>query len=282
MSITIALAQISATPDVESNLGQIRDWTARAAQSGARLVLFPEASTCSFDGDLAAFAREESAAAHERIAAWAAEFGVAIVVGSFSSAPSSSASVSSAPSNPGDDRILNTTIAALPDGRQYSYDKIHLFDAFGHRESDTVAPGNQTTVFSFEGLTFGLATCYDIRFPELFTTLAREGAEVILLGASWGDGPGKADQWTLLSRARALDSTTWMAAVGQCPRDPATAGTPTSSPLGVGLSALVAPDGTDTARLGLTPELALVEIDAERVQSTRAGIPVLENARLRS
>lgn len=266
MTVQIALAQIGTTPDVVANLEQIRAQAAAAAAGGARLVLLPEAATCSFDGDPGRFATEQSAEAHDRIAGWAAELDIALVVGSFTTAE--------------DGRVLNTTIVALPDGTRHRYDKIHLFDAFGHRESDTIAPGDSPTVFEFDGVRYGLATCYDIRFPELFTGMARAGAQVILLGASWGDGPGKAVQWDLLTRARALDSTTWLAAVGQSPRDRKAIGERTASPLGVGHSALVGPDGTDTLRLGTAPMLAHVEVDVDLVDPVRAGIPVLENARL--
>ena len=65
----------------------------------------------------------------------------------------------------------------------------------------------------------GLTTCYDVRFPGLYTTLAERGAQITCVAASWGAGPGKVDQWRLLTRARALDSTTFVVAAGQA--DPA-------------------------------------------------------------
>ena len=90
------------------------------------------------------------------------------------------------------------------------YDKIHLFDAFGFTESETVAPGTELLVLTLGGVGVGFATCYDLRFPSLFTALAERGAQLICLPASWGAGPGKLEQWQLLLRARALDCTaTW-------------------------------------------------------------------------
>ena len=96
-----------------------------------------------------------------------------------------------------------------------SYDKIHLYDAFGFAESDTVAPGSDPVVIEVDGETLGLAICYDIRFPELFRALADRGASTVLLPASWGAGPGKVEQWELLVRARAIDSTTYVLACDQ-------------------------------------------------------------------
>jgi predicted amidohydrolase len=126
----------------------------------------------------------------------------------------------------------------------------------------------------------GLATCYDVRFPRLFTTLADRGAEIICLCASWGAGPGKVEQWQLLSRARALDSTTFIAAVGQA--DPATVGVTRSgtAPTGVGHSALISPRGEVLQSLGAEPDLLVVDVDAADVEGVRREIPVLANRRL--
>src|SRR3712207_9475310 len=97
-----------------------------------------------------------------------------------------------------------------------------LFDAYGFAESDTVAPGDKPVVIEIGGAQVGLSTCYDLRFPGLYTTLADAGAELTVVAASWGAGPGKVEQWELLARARALDATTFVAACGQA--DPATVG----------------------------------------------------------
>ena len=91
-------------------------------------------------------------------------------------------------------KVRNTLLVTGP-GVEASYDKIHLFDAFGFAESDTVDAGAGPVTFELDGLTFGLATCYDVRFPDLFTANADRGADVNIVCASWGSGPGKAEQW---------------------------------------------------------------------------------------
>ena len=78
--------------------------------------------------------------------------------------------------------------------------------------------------FEVDGVTFGVATCYDIRFPELFRKLADDGADIVLVPTSWGAGEGKREQWEVLVRARALDSGCWVLGCGQA--DPATTSTP--------------------------------------------------------
>jgi predicted amidohydrolase len=171
-------------------------------------------------------------------------------------------------------RVTNTTLVTGA-GLHLGYNKIHLFDAFGFRESDTVTPGDKPVTFDVDGVTIGLATCYDVRFPELFRALA-DTAPVILLGASWGAGPGKADQWDLLVRARALDSTSWILACGQA--DPnANYG---SAPTGIGRSAVIDPLGSVRERLDGAPGTILSDVDVPLVQEARAMLPVLANRRL--
>jgi deaminated glutathione amidase len=173
------------------------------------------------------------------------------------------------------------------------YDKIHLFDAFGFRESDTVAPGTEPILITVAGTKVGLTTCYDVRFPGLYIRLAELGAEVICVAASWGAGPGKVEQWQLLTRARALDSTSYLIAAGQA--DPVAAGPgsrgsqsairserseQSNPPTGVGYSAVISPRGEVLASLGAEPGLLLADLDLALVEQTRAVIPVLANRRM--
>jgi predicted amidohydrolase len=177
-----------------------------------------------------------------------------------------------------DGRVTNTLLVTGP-GVEAHYDKIHLFDAFGFAESDTVAPGTIPVVVDIAGVRVGFATCYDVRFPGLFTTLAERGAQLICLCASWGAGQGKVEQWQLLVRARALDSTTFVAAVGQA--DPATLGIALtgSAPTGVGHSAVVSPTGQVIAALGAEPGLLITDLDVTELERVRELIPVLANRR---
>ena len=131
------------------------------------------------------------------------------------------------------------------------------------------------------GIQIGLAICYDLRFPELFKHYARAGADVVIVPASWQDGPGKVDQWRLLARARALDATCYVIAAGQA--EPAASGRPGGKgPLGVGHSLAVGPDGTVLHEAGDAPEVFVVDIDPDAVARARATLPVLANSRFAS
>ena len=177
----------------------------------------------------------------------------------------------------GDGRVHNTLLVTGPAG-EATYRKVHLFDAFDSRESDTVAPGEGYVVVDVDGgdagpVRVGLATCYDVRFADQFTALGARGAELVVLPASWGDGPGKAEQWDVLVRARALDAQAWLLAAAQAWQEPVR-----GAPLGIGRSALVDPLGAVHQRLGAEPDLLVGEVDLDLVAEVRARIPVLPGA----
>jgi predicted amidohydrolase len=255
----IALAQITSGTDPAANLKTVEDYTRRAAADGASLVVFPEATMCRFGVPLAPIAEPVDGPWGDGVRRIAAEAGVTVVAGMFS--PSA------------DGRVTNTLVAAGPTADAH-YDKIHLYDAFGFAESKTVAPGREPVLITVDGVTVGLTTCYDIRFPELYVTLALSGAALITVSASWGAGPGKLDQWTLLARARALDTAGFVAAVDQAyPGDEIAAGAPT----GVGGSVVVSPLGEPLATAGAEPQLLTCDIDVAKADKARETLAVLRN-----
>lgn len=260
----VALCQLASTSDPAHNLALVADGVAAAARAGADLVVMPEATLARFGTRLADVAQPLDGPWAAEVRRLAQEAGLVAVVGMFTPAAGG--------------RVQNTLLVTGP-GVEDRYDKVHLFDAFGSRESDTVEAGDRIVTVDVAGTTVGLATCYDVRFPALFTALAEAGAEVVVLPASWGDGPGKAEQWELLVRARALDCTTWVLACDQA--EPTTAGL---EPLrgaanGIGRSLAVSPLGAVYDRLGEEPGLLVVDVDVSEVGRVRERIPVLRHAR---
>ena len=166
----VALAQILASDDPAANLELVADHTALAAQQGASVVVFPEATMCRFGVSLKPVAEPLDGPWANEVREIAATNDVLVVAGMFT---------------PTDDGRVTNTLLAVGRGVDTAYDKIHLYDAFGFAESDTVQPGSTPTVVDLDGETIGLATCYDIRFPELFRALADRGASTVLLPASW-------------------------------------------------------------------------------------------------
>jgi predicted amidohydrolase len=264
----IALAQMLSGSDPAANLRQVREYTDQAAGAGATLVVFPEATMCRFGVPLAPIAEPVDGPWADGVRRIATETGVTVIAGMFT--PS------------GDGRVTNTLIAAgpgTPNQPDSHYDKIHLYDAFGFAESRTVAPGREPVVITVDGVGVGLTVCYDIRFPQLYTELAERGAQLIAVCASWGSGPGKLEQWTLLARARALDSMSYIAAAGQA--DPADtlagSGSASGAPTGVGGSLVASPFGEVVTSAGAEPQLVVADIDIDMVAKARESIAVLRN-----
>ena len=210
-SIDIAVVQFGPYTDKAANLATLRGHIRAAADFGAKVVVAPEYSMFAvkrLDQRVVAAAEPITGAWVSELRGLAAEFGVHVVAG-----------VVESPGGPGADRIYNTLVAAAPDAEFAAiYRKVHLYDAFGFRESEVVAPGpiEAPATFAVDGVVFGLQTCFDLRFPEGCRRVAAAGAHVLLLPAQWIPGPGKVDQWTTLLRARAIENTVYVAAADHC------------------------------------------------------------------
>ena len=163
-------------------------------------------------------------------------------------------------------RLFNTSVLLGPDGATLAtYRKVHLF-GFGEGEPKLMSAGDGVVVHE----RLGLATCYDLRFPEQFRLLLDAGAEVVLLVAAW---PAKrVAHWRLLAQARAVENQTYVVACN-------TAGTHAGVPMG-GRSIVVEPWGAVLAEAGEDEEVLVVDLDLDLVRATRAQFPVLADRRL--
>lgn len=270
----LALAQVVTGYEAEDNLKIVAEQARKAADAGADLVQFPEATMRAFGYPLTDVAEPLDGPWANGVRKVAEDTGIVVVAGMFEPGRDSSGG------RDGERQRVRNTLIATGRGVDTSYTKIHLFDAFGFAESDTVEPGEEPITFDLAGTTVGLTICYDLRFPKLYAESARAGASVILASASWGAGKGKVAQWDLLARARALDSTSFVSACGQA--DPSTIGVELrgAAPIGVGHSLVAGPTGETIDSLGAEPGLLVVDIDPTEVDGVRAKIPVLQNARL--
>jgi len=259
----VALCQIPVSSKPEINSERVRAALGQAAEGGADLAVFPEATQVRFGSDLRAAAERLDGPFCSGLAAAAKETGVGLVAGVFEPAP--------------DGRVYNTAVAYDGTGELVaSYRKLHLFDAFGHRESDEVAPGSTPVICTMAGVRTGLEICYDVRFGELSRALAVAGASLLVLPAAWAAGLFKEEHWVTLVRARAIENTVWVAAACQVP-DPDEPPTPAAT--GIGRSMLVDPFGVVRMDLGPRPGVAVGEVDADLVRIVRATVPSLDNRR---
>ncbi|MEP7762988.1 carbon-nitrogen hydrolase family protein [Sanguibacter sp. 25GB23B1] len=150
------------------------------------------------------------------------------------------------------------------------YRKVHLYDAFGQRESDRLAAGDPAAppvVVEVGDLRVGVMTCYDLRFPEAARRLVDAGAQVLVVPAAWASGPRKVEHWRILAQARAIENTCAVVAVGQAGRGVS------------GHSLLVAPDGLVSIELGEDRAFTSADIDAQGIADERERNPSLRNRR---
>lgn len=260
-AIGIGVAQFAPTADTDANLSTIRHLTAAAAGRGAKVVIFPEYSSYfvdPFDASLAENAQDLDGGFVRGLAAIAGDHAVHVVAGLVERA--------------GDGRrVRNTVVAVGADGLVAAYRKLHLYDAFGQRESDWVEPGEPAPpeTFEVEGVRFGLMTCYDLRFPEVGRTLVDAGADVLAVPAEWVRGPLKEHHWRTLIHARAIENTVFVAAADHPP------------PLGVGCSMIVDPQGVELAAIGTATDVTVAHLDRSAVERVRRVNPALRLRRFR-
>ncbi len=149
------------------------------------------------------------------------------------------------------------------------YRKVHLYDSFGYRESDNLMAGEiEPVTFGLAGFTVGLMTCYDLRFPEFSRRLVDQGADVLVIPAAWVAGTRKAEHWVTLARARAIENTAYVVAVGQ------------PGPRYTGHSLVIDPLGDVVVEAGEGAEVLHATLTPARVVEARDTNPSLANRRL--
>ncbi|MGU3410962.1 carbon-nitrogen hydrolase family protein [Microbacterium sp. M1A1_1b] len=258
-TLTMAAAQFAPVDDPDANLDTVRAAARDAAARGAQLLVTPEYTsyfTADIDDRFVAAAQPLDGPFVTGLRQVAREHGLALVVGI-------------AETTGRTDRFRNTLVAIDRTGElRCTYRKVHLYDAFGSRESDRIEPGDpeQLPVFDLDGVRIGLETCYDLRFPEVTRRLVEPdsgAADLVVLPAEWVRGPGKEHHWRTLLTARAIENTTWVLGVGQAP------------PVGIGGSVLLDPSGVATAALGGEPGLLVGVVDTDVTDRVRRVNPSL-------
>ncbi len=264
----LALAQIEVeAADIEGNRRSAEAAIERAASQGADLVALPEIFTVGyFAFDLyERFAEPLDGETLTRIADAAADHGIAVIAGSIVE----DLAVTETASTPAESGLANTTVFFDRAGeRQGIYRKRHLF-GYDSAEADLLVPGERDTVVGFEGLSIGITTCYDLRFPEQFRRLTEAGATLVVVPSAWPYP--RVEHWETLSRARAIENQQYIATVnGAGSFDDATL---------LGRSTVYDPWGTTLASSDDEPALVTAEIDPNTVERVREEFPALRDRR---
>ncbi|GAA2274711.1 carbon-nitrogen family hydrolase [Streptomyces atrovirens] len=251
-----SLLQVAVNEDesVESRrlrvAGMVRD------QAGADLVVLPELWTTG------AFAYEAFGSeaeplegpTFEAMAKAASDAGVWLHAGSI-------------PERAPDGTLYNTSLVFSPSGEPAAaYRKIHRF-GFDKGEAVLMGAGDALVTVRLPHTVVGVATCYDLRFPELFRGLVDAGAETLVVPAGWPER--RRSHWTLLAQARAVENQSFVLACG-------TAGTHAGVPQ-AGHSIVVDPWGEVLAEAGPDEQVLTVDFDPTTVAGTRERFPALKD-----
>jgi deaminated glutathione amidase len=257
----VLVAQITSSVQKSDNLRKALDLIAQANNRQASLVAFPEflmayspASQSapelaelaeSIDGPFTTSIREAAKAAN-----------VAVLATIYEKSPQL-------------DRVHDTALWIDAHGNVASvYRKLHLYDAFGFRESDKFTAGNSVAgPVRMNDMRIGVMICYDLRFPEMARMLTLQAANVLIAPSGWVQGDFKIEHWQTMIRARALENGCYVVAPDQ------------TGNIYIGHSMVVDPLGRTIVDLGETETSEIVELDLALIQDVRNKLPLLQNRR---
>jgi len=262
--LRVACVQISSSGSKADNLERMEALVARAASTGADIVLLPEKWNGLGSHEILREVAEplDGGETVEAMSGWARTHRITLVGGSI------------AERREGREKLSNTCVVFDGGGEIVAvYRKIHMFDVeVGgqvYRESETEEPGEGPVVCTAEGWALGLTVCYDLRFPELYRILAVEGAELVTVPAAFTLYTGK-DHWELLLRARAVENQCYVAAANQW-------GVHGEGKASYGRTMIVDPWGVVLAQAPDEDAVVSAELDRAHMERVRRALPSLAN-----
>lgn len=265
--IRVACVQMRSGAIVAENIAAAASLIREAAGKGAALIATPEMTTLLDRQPGAVWRKSTSEEADPGLMAFRAlarELGVTLLIGSIAI-------------RVGDGKCANRSFLIGPDGGVIAkYDKIHMFDVqlnAGniYRESDSFAAGSEAVIASLPDGPLGMTICYDVRFPDLFRTLAWGGAKIIAVPAAFTRITGEA-HWHILLRSRAIETGCFVIA-------PAQGGTHQDGRETYGHSLIIDPWGEMLAEGGVDPGVIVATLDLSKVDDVRGKVPSLKHVR---
>ena len=263
----VAAIQMVSAVSREANLARAHALLREAAEAGAELAVLPEYFCVMGLRDTDKLALREtpgSGVIQDFLAGAAQELGLWIVGGTLPLAAHDEA------------HVFNSSMAWSPAGECVArYDKINLFffdngdERFDERR--VITPGTEPVCFDLPSRDghrwrIGMSVCYDLRFPELYRTLARDGAQLLLVPSAFTHTTGSA-HWEVLLRARAIENLSWVVASAQ-------GGTHENGRRTWGQSLVVDPWGAVLAQQASGEGVVLCKLDAARTAAARAQLPL--------
>ena len=264
-----ACIQVNASNDMDENIQAAAALACDARAAGAELVVMPENVSMMELGRANILAKALPEQDHKALHAFqelARETGLWLHTGSLSVLLEDR------------EKVANRSYVLSPEGKIVAqYDKIHMFDVdLGegevYRESATFAPGREAVLARTPWAPVGLTICYDLRFPQLYHSLAHAGAEILVVPAAFTRITGKA-HWHVLLRARAIETGCFVLAPAQCGEHPGGRQT-------FGHALIVSPWGAILADAGEQPGYIMASLDLDQVAEARGKVPSLTHDRL--
>jgi predicted amidohydrolase len=264
----VALCQANCGEDVAANEAQVFGLLDEAGRAGVDLAALPEVWPCQASATKVRAAAEPIDGPRvERLREIARRFRMWIHGGSVLELDG--------------DRVFNTSVVLDRDGEPVAtYRKIHLFDAdppaaVPSRESAVYSAGDEVVTAETEFGRIGLSICYDVRFPELYRSLAVQGATLLFVPAAFRFETGR-DHWDVLLRARAIEDQAFVVAAAQW----GTWGPPGRERRNFGNSLVADPWGRVLARAPDGVGVTVAELDLGELGRVREALPALGHRRL--
>lgn len=192
------MVQIQSSSNLDANLSKIESYVKQAKVMGAELVVFPEMAY--FTGPKEAWLKivPRFDELKLKFQSWSEKYKIAICPGSLRKPVPGEA-----------EKYFNALVFFTPEKNEYGYDKIFLYQAVlpdkTYEEGRYCSAGKSLQVIEWKGLKIGFAICFDLRFPEVFRSLKKKGAELVLLPSAFTIPTGEA-HWEVLVRARAIEN----------------------------------------------------------------------------
>lgn len=268
MTICAAI-QMASGPQVSANLLEAEKQIAEAVKAGAKLVALPENFAIMGMNEYDKVRVSEAdgkGPIQDFLAATAKKYGVWVIGGTMPM----QASVAN--------KVRAACLVYDDQGQRVArYDKVHLFDvsvpdtAEEYRESDSVEAGDGSCVIGTPFGRVGIAVCYDLRFPEFFRPMTRQGLDILVIPSAFTAKTGAA-HWEVLLRARAIENLCYVIAPNQ-------GGFHMNGRQTYGHSMIIDPWGVVLDCYKTGPGFVSAEIDKSRLEKTRLSFPVLEHRR---
>ena len=238
----------------EQSLSKAETFIRHAAASSADIICFPEQFATGWDPGSTLNAMDMGNGTIPYLQKTAEDAGIAVIGSIRERVPAG---------------LRNTAVVIGKDGTILaSYAKIHLFSPAG--EDARFIPGTELGTFTIGSLSCGIAICYDLRFPELFSAYAAKGVHAVFIPSAWP--ASRLRHWELFIRARAAENQMYVIGVNTTGNNPADTY--------AGASMTADPHGTIISRAGDSEQLLFSDLDLSDVSGTRNSFPVSRDRKI--